>query len=261
MGLAWAAATARHAEAGIRGWSPSPTTMASRPASSAEATASCREVACPSLHRSLRSTSTPGGTTPAAAKSTAPVTTQVRACWAAAACSRAHATSGRPRHGARSLWPAPLKRLPPPAARTTAPVVTAGPPLGLGRRRTERGTAACGPFSSTPGAGGPLLPAMDRPDRVPQRRRAPAGPQGDDLGADRHRRLLGRPGTNVESDGGEHPGQLVVGNPDFLEPVHPFGVGPPGPHRSEVADLRGQGRDDGGHIELWVVREHADRVT
>ena len=37
-----------------------------------------------------------------------------------------------------------------------------------------------------------------------------AGAQGDDLGADGHRRLLRGAGPDVEADGGHHPGQLVV---------------------------------------------------
>ena len=38
-------------------------------------------------------------------------------------------------------------------------------------------------------------------------------------------------------------------------------MGGAGAHRTEVADAGGQGADDGGHVELVVVGEHADGVA
>src|SRR5689334_6968727 len=54
--------------------------------------------------------------------------------------------------------------------------------------------------------------AVDRTVGVLQRRRLDARALGDDLGADRHRRLLRRPGAEVEPDGRQDAGELLVGH-------------------------------------------------
>src|SRR5580692_4398222 len=87
-----------------------------------------------------------------AARSTAPVTARVAARPASRACSTDQQTSGRPRNGARSLWPpdGATYLVPPPAHKTTAPVFIApgalrvGPSLwrsGPGRRSTSISTS------------------------------------------------------------------------------------------------------------------------
>src|SRR5581483_10089799 len=154
------AATDRHASTGTSGWSASPTTIASWPAARAVATAACSDDAWPLAQLGLRTARAPAGT----AMSTAPTTTSVSSSPAASAVSIAHDASGRPRNGASSLWSVPSKRAPAPAASTTAATVT----------------------------------SVDRPGGLAQQHR-PAGParaKGDDLGADRDRRLLRRAGTD-----------------------------------------------------------------
>src|SRR5581483_4612748 len=172
-----------------------------------------------------RTARAPAGT----AMSTAPTTPSVSSSPAASAVSIAHDASGRPRNGASSLWSVPSKRAPAPAASTTAATVT----------------------------------SVDRPGGLAQRHR-PAGParaKGDDLGADRDRRLLRRAGTDVEPDGSHQARQPLVIDPFGSQPGDTVGMRAPRAHGAEVADLRVERGDDRGNVELCVVGQHAHRVA
>ena len=124
----------------------------------------CSDVACPADHSGLATTMALGCTR--SARSTAPVTTSTSSSPAASAAL------DRPRH----------QRLA--AERREQLVGVAREPRAAPRRRAHRRDR-----SPVDGALG-----------VAQRRRLAAGAQGDDLGADRDGRLLGRAGADVEAD-------------------------------------------------------------
>src|SRR6478672_10243854 len=85
--------------------------------------------------------------------------------------------------------------------------------------------------------------------------------QGDDLGADRDRRLLRGAPTDVEADRRHHARHRRVVDPDLAEPGETRRVGPPGAHRADVPDVGGQRADDGRDVELGVVGEDAHGVA
>src|SRR5205823_3618633 len=68
-------------------------------------------------------------------------------------------------------------------------------------------------------------------------------------------------GTDVETDRCVDTSELVVGDAGLTQTFGPLGVGLARAHRAEVADARRERSDDGGNIELAVVREHAHRVA
>ena len=109
----------------------------------------------------------------AARRSTAPATTTLVEAGRRRAAATAHATAAGP-EGASSLWAA------------------AEPAPAPGGQHDRRGRHSSGWGRS-----------VSRRDARP----LPAGAQGDDLGADRDRRLLGRAGADVEADGRHHPGE------------------------------------------------------
>ncbi len=95
--------------------------MASCPAASAACTAACTDIDWPSVHASLWTARMWSGN---GASVTAPITTMTSSSPAATAAATDHVHNGRPRNGASSLGVGPWKRVPAPAASTTAAVVT-----------------------------------------------------------------------------------------------------------------------------------------
>ena len=70
-----------------------------------------------------------------------------------------------------------------------------------------------------------------------------AGAPGDDLGADRDRRLLGRAGADVEADRRHQPGELPRrSTPASAQPLHALVVGRAAAHHADVADVGGRAR-------------------
>src|SRR5690606_11163263 len=134
----------------------------------------------PSAHAGFSKTVTAAGS--AARTSTAPTTTITSSTPDATAAATAWPTTEPPRNGASSLCSVAAKRLPPPAARTTAAVVP------------RPGSAVYGTGCVT-----------QRGGRSPR-------PQGDDLGEDRDRRLLGGAGADVEPDRPHDTRQLLLGH-------------------------------------------------
>jgi hypothetical protein len=66
----------------------------------------------------------------------------------------------------------------------------------------------------------------------------------DQLGGDRHRGLLRRPGPEIQSDRRAQPGQFVFGQADLAQPGHPVIMGAPAAHRADVP-----GRGTQRHLE------------
>src|SRR5438105_3532626 len=108
---------------------------------------------------------------------------------------------------------------------------------------------------------GRLDDSVNRARSVAQRLRAASGPQCDDFGAHRDCRFLGRAGTDVEPDGRHDARDLGLGQPGFPQALLALLVRPPRSHGAQVADLGLDRGGDGGHIELVIVRQHADRVA
>ena len=131
----------------IRGWSPSPTTRASRPAARAACTATWSDVACPSAHAGFDEHHDPSGSWPE--RSTAPATTHTGRKPEATALAAAAHTSGRPRHGASSLWAA------------SGPLAEAGPAPG-GQHRGPDPPAQADSWRLAPARSRWMGPALSR---------------------------------------------------------------------------------------------------
>ncbi len=69
---------------------------------------------------------------------------------------------------------------------------------------------------------------------------------------------LGRARADVEADRRVQPGQLGFGQPAFAQPLQALGVSAPAAHRTDVTGIAPQGHLEQRHVELLVVREHAD---
>src|SRR4051812_32971749 len=81
----------------------------------------------------------------------------------------------------------------------------------------------------------------------------------DDLGADRDRDLLRRAGGDRQPDGRVDALELLLGDALGQELLPPPRRGLAAAHRADVAGRGRQRRLQGGHVELGVVGEHADR--
>jgi drug/metabolite transporter (DMT)-like permease len=99
---------------------------------------------------------------------------------------------------------------------------------------------------------------VDRAGRAGQAGAGAAPAQGDDLGPDADRGLLGRAGAQIQADRGGQPGQLGVGGAGLAEPGQPVVVGAPGTHRPHVRAGQSQSRDEHRDVELGVVGEHTE---
>src|SRR3954454_23832309 len=118
-----AAAMFFHADGGTNGWSANPITANSLPLAAAARRPAWMGVACPSAHLSLETTSGVGAPRRESSRSTAPVTTTTWSKPAAITLSSDRRTIAIPSTAASNLCVDRLKRLPPPAANSTAVVV------------------------------------------------------------------------------------------------------------------------------------------
>ena len=158
------------------------------------------------------------------------------------------------RVAARSLPRPPRSRRRPPAAprvdRSPPPRPRSAPATGCRSRPCTPSSASArarcrSRARSTrprPRRGGPRCRSsrllVDRPARVAQRLRRPPGAGADDLGADRHRGLLRRAGTDVEADRRVDAGRA----PSSVTPASRsrsvrLACVRAGSHRAEVADV------------------------
>src|SRR5207248_9250930 len=92
--------------------------------------------------------------------------------------------------------------------------------------------AAAGPRAAVWQTAAPST-RVERAFGLPQGRGVAARPAGDDLGADRHRRLLRGAGTEVEADGRHHAAVTGLVEPGLLEAHQPLLVGAARPHDAE----------------------------
>src|SRR5215210_1882560 len=84
------------------------------------------------------------------------------------------------------------------------------------------------------------------------------GPQRDDLGRDRDRRLLGRARPDIQADGAADARELLVRYALLLEAGRPVVVRPAAPHRPDVTRRCIESLLEYGHIELRVVGQDGD---
>ena len=75
------------------------------------------------------------------------------------------------------------------------------------------------------------------------------------------RGLLGRTGTDVESDGRHHPAERRFVEPGLAQALDSTIVRLSRSHRAEVADAGRRRRHDRGDIELGVVSQYAHRIA
>src|SRR5260221_3750588 len=122
-------------------------------------------------------------------------------------------------------------------------------------------TAARRPVIPSSMPGDTTARSVDRAAAVAQRGGGATGAERNDLGADGDGRLLGRARADVEADRREDSADVGIREAGLAQPNHPLLVGAPRPHGTDVADPGRAGRDEGGHVELGVVREHADCVA
>src|SRR5436190_14954315 len=81
---------------------------------------------------------------------------------------------------------------------------------------------------------------------------------GDELGHDRHRRLLRGDAAEVEADRRCNPLQLRVGHARRDKPLTPPRLRAPAAHRADVGRVGVQRRQQGGIVQLRVVCQHRE---
>src|SRR5215217_7803501 len=84
------------------------------------------------------------------------------------------------------------------------------------------------------------------------------GPQRDDLGCDRYRRLLGGARADIQADGTADARELLVCYALLLQAGRTVVMCPAAPHRPDVACRRLEGLLEYGHVELGVVGQDGD---